>query len=79
VILIVEKVIGLMKKRSGIASRKVLVEILLRENIVLAAQFPHQNSRVAIPCPQQLFSPIGDFNCRKSHRADEKKERHRLS
>jgi hypothetical protein len=63
VILIVEKVIGLMKKRSGIASRKALVEIVLRENLVPAAQFPHPNSRVAILCPQQLFSPIGDFNC----------------
>jgi hypothetical protein len=68
-----------MKKRSRIASRKALVEMLLRGRSVPAAQFPHQNSRVAILCPQQLFSPIGDFNCRNSHRADEKKERHRLS
>jgi len=65
VILIVEKVIGPMKKRSVIASHKALVEMILRENIVPAAQFLHQNSRVAIPCSQQLFSPIGDFNCRK--------------
>jgi len=79
VILIVEKVIGLMKKRSGIASRKALVEMFPRGIPIPAAQFPHQNSRVAILWPQQLFSPIGDFNCRKSHRADEKTERHRLS
>jgi hypothetical protein len=63
VILIVEKVIEPMKKRSGPASRKALVEIVLRENLVPAAQFPHPNSRVAIPCSRQLFSPIGDFNC----------------
>ena len=79
VILIVEKVIEPMKKRSGPSSRKALVEIFLRKSPVPAAQFLHQNSRVAIPCFQQLFSPIGDFNCRNSHRADEKTKRHRLS
>jgi len=65
VILIVEIAIGPMKKQSGIASRKVLVEILLRGFPVPAAQFPHQNSGVAILCLQQLFSPIGDFNCHR--------------
>jgi hypothetical protein len=79
VILIVEKVIEPMKKRSGPASRKALVEIILRKSPVPAAQFLHQNSRVAISCLQQLFSPIGDFNCRNSHRADEEKERPGLS
>jgi len=79
VILIVETAIGPMKKRSGIASRKALVEMLPRGIPILSAQFLHQNSRVAILCPQQLFSPIGDFNCRNSHRADEETERHRLS
>jgi hypothetical protein len=49
VILIVEKVIGPMKKQSGIASHKALVEIILRESPVPAAQFLHQNSRVVIP------------------------------
>jgi len=74
VILIVEIAIVLMKKRSGIASRKALVETLPRGIPIPAAQFLHQNSRGAISCPQQLFSPIGDFNCRNSQRADEKKE-----
>jgi len=73
VILIVEKAIGPMKKQSGIASRKALVETIPRGIPIPAAQFPHQNSRVAISCPQQLFSPIGENNCRNSHRADEKK------